>query len=1025
MKHPERWQRLGVFAAALAYFGLLAPYGLNVGEEGGTVYLIDRTLHGQRPYIDFISGYTPGFFYWHALLLDVFGTNLLVLRAALVLVHAVTVLVLYTLARTLVPPRYAALGAFAYAALLPVVPAVSCSFNVVYPAWYAILLWAVGIHALRRWSADGRAVWLLLAGALAGLNFSFKPNSGLFNLAAAVLSVSFLCNAETQSAPGRPWKTIAANWLVPAAVLGGVAVVFRSHLFGQEGLLLVLPIVALTAVCLLAYPERAVSGHGPGGIAATGSLLAGFAVVSGPWLAYYLWQLGWTRFAREVLFIDAGYEQFFYLAYRPPAWRDAALAAGLAGLVAMAYACSRGRVSGRSLLAGLFALVAGTAAWLGLAAPMPEGFQRSVLMRVQDASFAAAILVHWAAIGCLSAGVADRMDGRPGGAQRRRDLLLLLVAALFLYLTVYPRSDFFHLVFSAPFTLVLAAALSYWLVALWRAGLPVRIGSLLDGTVVAAVAAGLVVIAAPQLALCVDVAMYPFAPERSGLVSVPLKRAPLLVRADGSGQPMRDLAAVVDYLERAQQPGDRLFTFPNLDLLCFLAGLHTPARIGYFYSGWPDHIVEAEVVDALTRQPPRFAVVANPAPLYFSDSPAYFFMLREHIRAGYRPVGRAGTFALLVRAGDAAPPFDAAPQSEVSPSADDPASTVCERRVTDGDSAALGACLAAADARTATALLQRARETDSPEAALALAELFANGQLAASPPAALFALRVVGELGDARAAARLLRAPLPENGPARDAVSTALFNIAIRGLLEPFQFGAASLDVAAASAPVRLASQDVLRQGTAAASGDAGLQLFNVWALRDVLRHWVVSADTDVRLRLFATWALGRDRAGADADRDALLSDLRRLAEDPNSGLQVAAVAALAALDDDAATLERILALVPASPALAPSLALTWSRAHPAAAEPVLLRALREGDPEQREVVAFLAGVLQWQALVPSLREAAAAPQPRVRAAGIWALGRTAGATATATIRAALADPDVVVRGFAAAAMERLQAQAG
>ncbi|MFI4982870.1 MAG: glycosyltransferase family 39 protein, partial [Nevskiales bacterium] len=307
---PQRHRGLavGIVALALTYFGLLAAYGLNLGEEGGTVYLIYRTFAGQRPYIDFISGYTPGYFYWHALVLRLLGVSLLPIRLCLVVVHTASALLLYRVSRYLVAPRYAVLPPLMYMALLPVVPATSCSFNVPYPSWYAVLFWLLGVHLLLRCLCAPRKGDLLVAGLLAGLSFSFKPNSGLFQLAATALCVVCACGARPAPERGASrWL----QWSVMAGTLGGVAVIFRTHLLSREGAIFVAPIVALAASWLVhGFPADASAERKP--MRAMLLLATGFGVVSAPWLLYFYPQLGWSRFTHDVLFVNTGYEQFFY-----------------------------------------------------------------------------------------------------------------------------------------------------------------------------------------------------------------------------------------------------------------------------------------------------------------------------------------------------------------------------------------------------------------------------------------------------------------------------------------------------------------------------------------------------------------------------------------------------------------------------------------------------------------------------------------------------------------------------------------
>src|SRR4051794_40828657 len=72
----RRWtEPLGVALAVLLLFSLgawLARFGIDVTDEGYFLDLANRVQHGQLPYRDFDTYYTPGLFYLNAALLHIF-----------------------------------------------------------------------------------------------------------------------------------------------------------------------------------------------------------------------------------------------------------------------------------------------------------------------------------------------------------------------------------------------------------------------------------------------------------------------------------------------------------------------------------------------------------------------------------------------------------------------------------------------------------------------------------------------------------------------------------------------------------------------------------------------------------------------------------------------------------------------------------------------------------------------------------------------------------------------------------------
>jgi 4-amino-4-deoxy-L-arabinose transferase-like glycosyltransferase len=149
------------------FFGTLAPYGVHVDEDGDLLYQMFATFRGQVPYIDFSSGYTPGFFYYHAALFRLFAVDALVVRISVAIANTLSVYLLYLLAARLVQPGLALLAPLLFVGGLLAFPGSFCAFNVPYPAWYNIALWLGSLAAVAAYVDHGRMRALLLAGLLA------------------------------------------------------------------------------------------------------------------------------------------------------------------------------------------------------------------------------------------------------------------------------------------------------------------------------------------------------------------------------------------------------------------------------------------------------------------------------------------------------------------------------------------------------------------------------------------------------------------------------------------------------------------------------------------------------------------------------------------------------------------------------------------------------------------------------------------------------------------------------------------
>src|SRR5579864_1234053 len=79
----SRWERvfpLIVFFGCLAYLCIPLRYSSLEPDEGIVLQGAERVLHGQVPYRDFFSFYTPGSFYFLALWFRIFGDSFIMAR---------------------------------------------------------------------------------------------------------------------------------------------------------------------------------------------------------------------------------------------------------------------------------------------------------------------------------------------------------------------------------------------------------------------------------------------------------------------------------------------------------------------------------------------------------------------------------------------------------------------------------------------------------------------------------------------------------------------------------------------------------------------------------------------------------------------------------------------------------------------------------------------------------------------------------------------------------------------------------
>jgi hypothetical protein len=907
------WLPYAIGLGAFVYFGVLQFYGVNLGEEGATVYLFYRTAHGQQPYVDFISGYTPGYFYFHASLLRLFGEHLSVVRVPLVVVHALNVLLLARVTRSIAGGWWAAAASLAYAALLPIVETSECSFNVPYPAWYCICLFLAGYMTVRS-ALDAPNWWRWsLAGLLAAASFSFKPNSGLFQLAFCAIA------ALAPSVRQKPKVTV----LLAAVVLGGMALVFRYHLMGVSGFVFVLPTV-LGTIAWLEWAQVALRDpgekHSP--LVPFGAVLAGFLGGTLPWLAMWWWRLGIERLWREVLFIDTGYEQYFYVPY---AWSWAkfgllAVAAWLVWRLPASMIAARDRWAGGAMLGAAVAALGSYA----LLAPKPEGWEAAVVSAVQAQLYVLLPLSHM----ILALLGRNRASGEPPeGAEQR---LLLVLGATCLFCSAYPRSDFFHVAYAAPLSFVVCVVVAEIFVRRWSVLFSGQAGRRVESVLAASVVVLLVVCALPQLRTWASVVGF-FAGRGESLEWWDTERAAVLIRRDASGRRQANFARTARWLGAQSAKGQWLFTFPDLDLLGFLVGTPHPARIGYFKSGWPNHRVEAEVIDSLEQRPPRFVVTESPASLFFFDAPAYFFLLKDWIEKHYRVAEQIGSFQVWVSKDSSwvgLQPKDKL--GNASASVPEVQTGSCNREA-----------------------IQRIRQEQNASEIASWVRTWATAGFGSwDLGCSRLLLRVAGEIGDWSAGDALAARRLPRTSPLYDDWAGALWNLALRGVLLEFQLGAGE--------PQATSERTVLD-----------------W---ESILSWYGEED-DARVRLYLAWLIA-----ASGNESAARAALERLPPQlaPVEALERAVL--LSSLRGGAEAWFSLLPHMPKMPSLVPALFLRWAKRNQNAAVEVVRAGLRDENAAVREIAAYLAVPVGRRELCVDLQGPASRDaRGEVRFAAAWA----------------------------------------
>ena len=202
---------------------LALPYlaGISYSDEGYIVHIADRIASGEVLYRDISTGVTPGSFYLHALLFEVFGRSLLVGRIFMMVLFSAATGSIYSLCRGVSSRTMALSLSLSFAALTVFfwrIPNYSSE---------AIILILLAIGSTSKFLRTRRQVWLIWAGLGLGAAFLFKQNYGAF--AALAVTAGLLSDGE-------PWGKRLRSVTTTAAVAASSVILIVLY-FAANGAL--------------------------------------------------------------------------------------------------------------------------------------------------------------------------------------------------------------------------------------------------------------------------------------------------------------------------------------------------------------------------------------------------------------------------------------------------------------------------------------------------------------------------------------------------------------------------------------------------------------------------------------------------------------------------------------------------------------------------------------------------------------------------------------------------------------------
>ncbi|MBT3183911.1 MAG: hypothetical protein HOI59_09935 [Nitrospina sp.] len=226
----RRWGWISlVYIALLAYFWSFSRYGLNVWDEGGYANGTLRTLNGEKALVDFNpNGYLPGRYWYGVLFFKLFGVEIQSLRIGVLLFTPAMVIMIYSMARKIMPAGFALLAA------LFMLSAPSMYYNRFYTFFVVLNLYCLTNVLEKRNLAS-----LFGLGTAIFLSAFFKFEVTLFSIliSLAVLALLFTQKHLREGFYFLPGKVASHS---PSSIktyygVGGVSAVLFAIYLGQDG----------------------------------------------------------------------------------------------------------------------------------------------------------------------------------------------------------------------------------------------------------------------------------------------------------------------------------------------------------------------------------------------------------------------------------------------------------------------------------------------------------------------------------------------------------------------------------------------------------------------------------------------------------------------------------------------------------------------------------------------------------------------------------------------------------------------
>lgn len=619
----------------------------NLADAGQTYNSAVSALEGKVPYRDFNYQWGPYALYLNVLVFKVLGIKISSVRLLLTVTVILITSLTFLLGRRFLPSLYAFLSAFiVHITLLQ-------NTLVPYANIYCIATGLASLYLSVEYCRTRKNYLVSMAGLLCGVSLGLKFSAGLYITAGTIMAL-LVADGQYQAWAHRvsgKLKFPLAATLISAFLVANAIFLIRAHLNVKYFTLFIVPIL------IACFGVLKVQGQFEAGAPLEESrqrfwkslLRLGVGVFAGslPWTGFYLAIFNPARFFHHVIGSAIEHSKHIFLPY-PEAEETTVHLAGYALCLILGVWLAKMR--GYTKYIWIMVLAFAAACMWTLRIYFRPAEWLSIITITNNITFflspAVAILSSLVAISSLNAKAKARnileTDAR---------ILPVVSYQVFFFLVAYPHTEFTHLSWSCPTTMILLFFLlervRILVVQGWPSHMRKSLGRAAGWTLTLSLPA--LIILAKLFPLFA--AFYRVSPDLTHWV--PKEYVKLEGERGGVYEfveSAEQIEAVDRFIQANTSEGDYLFEFPTT-FFYYYSQRKNPSKWDYFYPGLNSD-KQGEIIRELEEKEPRFAIMYdNPYGWMFTYSKITksYPKLGHYISRNYDTAQQIGYFKIMRR----------------------------------------------------------------------------------------------------------------------------------------------------------------------------------------------------------------------------------------------------------------------------------------------------------------------------------------------------------------------------------------